>query len=101
MTATIDTIISKKTTNKLSPPSLWKVIVINDDLTPVDFVVSMLVSIFRYNDIDARSLTVEIHNTGSAIAGIYTHEIAEQRGLDATQLARSNGHPLQLTLDKE
>lgn len=100
MTTFADTTVSKKTTSSLSPPSLWKVVILDDDLTPVEFVVSMLMTVFRYNTADAKSLTVEIHNTGSAVAGVYSHEIAEQRGLDATQLARANGHPLQITLDK-
>jgi len=50
---------------------------------------------------DAKNITLEIHNTGSAVVGVYTHEVAEQRGIDATTVARHNGHPLQITLEQD
>lgn len=93
--------IDEKITVSLKPPSQWKVIFLNDDHTPMEFVIELLTTIFKHNDSSAKELTLEIHNTGSAVVGVYSHEIAEQRGIDATQAARLNGHPLQVTLEEE
>jgi ATP-dependent Clp protease adaptor protein ClpS len=93
--------IDEKIKTTIQPPKLWKVIFFNDDQTPMDFVVELLVNIFKHNENKARDLTLEIHNTGSAIAGIYPHEIAEHRGLIATQVSRTNGFPLQIQVVEE
>jgi ATP-dependent Clp protease adaptor protein ClpS len=85
----------------LKAPSLWKVIFINDDHTPMEFVIELLTSIFKHNEETAKEITLEIHNSGSAVAGIYVHEIAEQKGIESTQLSRTNGFPLQVNLEEE
>lgn len=83
----------------IKEPLKFKVIVLNDDTTPMEFVVAMLVSIFKHNIDDAVKLTGKIHNEGSAVAGIYSFEIAEQKGIDATTSARQSGYPLQLKIE--
>jgi ATP-dependent Clp protease adaptor protein ClpS len=93
--------IDEKIKVSLQPPKMWKVVFLNDDHTPMEFVMDLLTAIFKHSENSARDLTLEIHNTGSAVAGIYTHEIAEQRGIESTHLARSNGFPLQVTIDPE
>jgi ATP-dependent Clp protease adaptor protein ClpS len=93
--------IDEKIKVSLQPPKMWKVVFLNDDHTPMEFVMDLLTAIFKHSESSARDLTLEIHNTGSAVAGIYTHEIAEQRGIESTHLARSNGFPLQVTIDPE
>jgi ATP-dependent Clp protease adaptor protein ClpS len=93
--------IDEKITVALQPPARWKVIFLNDDQTPMEFVIELLTTIFRHSLESAKDLTLEIHDSGSAIVGVYSHEIAEQRGIDATQAARLNGHPLQVTLEEE
>ncbi len=93
--------IEEKIKVSLQPPKMWKVVFLNDDHTPMEFVMELLTTIFKHSEHDAKDLTMEIHNTGSAVVGIYTHEIAEQRGIESTQLARSNGFPLQVTLEQE
>jgi len=100
---TIDTIIEKKTTTsrKVKEPSKYKVIVCNDDVTPMEFVVAMLVSVFSHEERQAISLTMAIHNKGSAVAGIYSYEIAEQKVIDATNMAKLNGYPLVLKAEAE
>lgn len=104
---TTDVVIKKdikvKSRNKdnLQVPGKFKVIVCNDDVTPIEFVVSMLISIFRHNQKSALELTLQIHNAGSAVAGIYSYEVAEQKGLDATNLARANGFPLIIKVEPE
>jgi ATP-dependent Clp protease adaptor protein ClpS len=99
MTAEIKT--EEKTSIALQPPKLWKVILLNDDQTPMEFVIELLTKIFKHTENSAKEVTLEIHNTGSGIAGIYNHEIAEQLGLEATQLSRDNGFPLQIQLEQE
>jgi ATP-dependent Clp protease adaptor protein ClpS len=100
---TIDTIIEKKTTTsrKVKEPSKYKVIVCNDDVTPMEFVVAMLVAVFNHEERQAISLTMAIHNKGSAVAGIYSYEIAEQKVIDATNMAKLNGYPLVLKAEAE
>ena len=93
--------VEQKTKVHIEVPSLWKVIILNDDQTPMDFVIGLLTTIFKHGEDDARSITLEIHNTGSAVAGVYSYEIAEQRGLEATQVSRTNGFPLQIQVEKE
>jgi ATP-dependent Clp protease adaptor protein ClpS len=85
----------------LQPPSLFKVIFLNDDRTPMEFVIDILMSIFKHSDSSAKEVTLDVHNTGSGIAGIYPHEIAEQLGIEATKLARTNGFPLQINIERE
>jgi ATP-dependent Clp protease adaptor protein ClpS len=102
---TTDTVIEKKitttTTRKVKEPSKYKVIVCNDDVTPVEFVVAMLVSVFNHEERQAINLTLTVHNKGSAVAGIYSYEIAEQKVLDATNMARLNGYPLVVKMEAE
>lgn len=93
---------SKETTkNKLKEPGKFKVLVLNDDYTPMDFVIALFITVFKHPEGQAVDLTMKIHNEGSAIAGVYTYEIAEQKGIDATTLAREHGHPLQIKVEAE
>ena len=100
---TTDTVLDQKTTStrKLKEPKKYKAVVMNDDFTPMEFVVSMLVSVFRQSEASAVGLTMQIHNQGSAIAGIYPYEVAEQKVSDAVALARANGHPLIVKTEQE
>ncbi len=82
-------------------PSMYKVIFNNDDATPADFVKELLKLIFHHNDERAENITMEIHEQGKGIAGIYTFEIAEQKHNEATHIARTNGHPLNINLESE
>ena len=97
----IDIKIDEKVTIKLQPPKMWKVVFLNDDQTPMEFVIELLVTIFKHSSTVATDLTMEIHNNGSAVVGIYSHEVAEQRGVEATQVSRSNGFPLKITIEEE
>ena len=97
-----ETIIEKKVTVKLpKEPSKYKVVVCNDDVTPVDFVVAMLVAVFKHPEQQALQLTLDIHNNGKAEAGIYSHEVAEQKVSDGTEMARNNGFPLVIKAEAE
>jgi ATP-dependent Clp protease adaptor protein ClpS len=82
-------------------PKLWKVVFLNDDHTPMELVIEILQTIFKHNLKDAQTITMTIHNEGSGIAGIYTHEIAETFALEATNMARRFGSPLKIQIEQE
>jgi ATP-dependent Clp protease adaptor protein ClpS len=100
---TTDAVIEKKkvTSRKIQEPKKFKVVVCNDDVTPMEFVITMLMSVFRHTQEQAYDLTMAIHNQGSAVVGVYSYEIAEQKALDGVNLARSNGFPLLIKLEEE
>jgi len=93
--------LDEKIKIKVSEPKRWKVIFINDDATPMEFVISTLTEIFKHTIETAKEITVQVHETGSGIAGIYSFEIAEAKAVEATSLARTNGYPLQIKLEEE
>ncbi len=99
--AAVETEVKEKTVVEIVPPSMWKVVFLNDDQTPMEFVIELLTTIFKHSTDSAKEVTLEIHNTGSGIAGIYSYEIAEQRGIEATQVSRNNGYPLRIQVEKE
>jgi ATP-dependent Clp protease adaptor protein ClpS len=85
----------------VSEPSRWKVILLNDDSTPMEFVVGLLIEIFKHNNNTANDVMIQVHETGSGIAGVYSFEIAEAKAVESTNLARTNGHPLQIKMEEE
>ncbi len=93
--------VKEKVEKDIKEPSKYKVIFMNDNETPMDFVVSILTAIFRHTEKTAQELTMKIHNDGQAVVGIYSFEIAEQKAVEGTKLARENGYPLQIAVDKE
>ena len=93
--------IDEKIEQVIIEPAKYKVIMLNDTQTPMVFVIEILKSIFKHSDKTAQDIMLSIHNTGSAVVGIYTYEIAEQRAVEATTLSRDNGFPLQLKVEKE
>lgn len=93
--------IAEKIIVSLEPPKLWKVIVLNDDQTPMELVIEILTTIFKHSQARAKDTTLEIHETGSGVAGIYSFEIAEHLGIEATTVARSSGSPLRIQVEQE
>ena len=87
--------------NKLKEPSLFKLIYVNDNETSMDFVVRTLVEIFHYKAETAVSITVDIHEKGSAVVAVLPYEMAEQKGVEVTVMARGAGYPLQVKLEPE
>ena len=67
----------------------------------MEFLIDVLIQIFKHSDTTARDITVKIHEEGSAVVGVYSFEIAEQKGVEATNLSRSHGFPLQIKVEKE
>lgn len=84
----------------LKYPNRFKVIVLNDDYTPMEFVIKLLVEIFHKKLESAKDITLEIHETGQAVVGYYNLEIAEQKTTEATVMARKAGHPLRIKVSK-
>ena len=98
---TTDIQLDEKIKVTISEPKRWKVILLNDDSTPMEFVIGVLIEIFKHTDDTARKIMLDVHETGSGIAGVYSFEIAEAKAVEATNLARTNGHPLQIKLEEE
>ena len=96
-----DVQLDEKIKQKIEEPKRWKVIFLNDNHTPMDFVVGVLTEIFKHSQESAKAITLEIHNEGSGIAGVYNHEIAEIKAVETTNLSRANGFPLQIKLEEE
>jgi ATP-dependent Clp protease adaptor protein ClpS len=96
-----DTSVEEKVVVSLQPPKLWKVVFLNDDQTPMELVIDLLTGIFKHNESKAKDITLEIHESGSAVAGVYAFEIAEQKGIEATGVARQHGSPLRITVEQE
>lgn len=94
-----DIIIDEKVQQIVLEPEPVKVIVLNDDITPVDFVVELLIKIFRHSQETAKEITLKIHSEGSSIVGSYSYEIAEQKTKEAIEESRSRGFPLQIRLE--
>ena len=86
---------------KLKKPPLYKVIMLNDDYTPMEFVVEMLQVYFSKTQEQATEIMLHIHQRGLGICGLYTYEIAESKATQVLEKARKNQHPLQIKLEKE
>ena len=82
-------------------PPLYKVMLLNDDYTPMDFVISVLEHIYRKDHADAVALMLEIHHKGQALVGVYTREVAETKLDQTVEYARINDHPLQCVMEQE
>lgn len=101
MSVDTDVVLDEKIKIKNAEPSRFKVIFLNDDTTPMDFVIEVLIEIYKHTEETAASITVEIHTEGSGVVGVYTHEIAEQKAIETTNLARNHGFQLQVRLEEE
>ena len=86
---------------KTRRPPLYKVILLNDDYTPMDFVVQVLEHIFRHPPEAARAVMLEVHQKGAGVAGVYTRDVAETKADQVVEYARINDYPLQCTLESE
>ena len=96
-----ETKIKIKPNLALSEPPLYKIIYINDNVTSMEFVVGSLIDYFNYTQDTAQTITHNIHEEGSAIVAVLPYEIAEQKGIEVTLDARSQGFPLQVKVEAE
>ena len=90
-----------KTKPKTKNPSLYKVLLLNDDYTPMEFVIFVLERFFSKNREEATRIMLHVHHKGVGICGVFTYEVAETKVAQVMDLARQHGHPLQCTMEKE
>ena len=90
-----------KTRPKTRKPSMYKVLMLNDDYTPMEFVVHVLQHFFAKSHEEAATIMMHVHTRGVGICGVYTYEVAETKVTQVMDLARQNQHPLQCTIEKE
>ena len=93
--------LALKTKPKVKKPSMYKVLMLNDDYTPMEFVVHVLESFFYKNRSEATEIMLHVHRKGIGICGVFTHEVAETKVAQVVDFARRHEHPLQLTLEKD
>lgn len=86
---------------KTERPSLYKVLLLNDDFTPMDFVILILKKFFTKSDAEATKIMLQVHNEGAGLAGIYTFEVAETKVYSVNEFSRRHKHPLKCTMEKE
>lgn len=86
---------------QLAEPPMFKVIYINDNTTSMEFVIDSLITHFEYTPVTAEKITVDIHESGSAVVAVLPYEIAEQKGIEITVSARAEGYPLQIKLEPD
>jgi ATP-dependent Clp protease adaptor protein ClpS len=97
----VETRTKTQTEVEVKEPPLYKVIYINDNQTSMEFVVESLVEHFEYTPVTAEKITIDIHESGAAVVAILPYEIAEQKGIEITVSARSEGYPLQIKLEPD
>ena len=90
-----------KTRAKVKKPSLYKVLLLNDDYTPMEFVVHILEKFFAKNREGAVEVMLHVHRHGVGICGVFTYEVAETKVAQVIEFARRHQHPLQCTMEKE
>lgn len=86
---------------KTTPPKMYQVLLLNDDFTPMDFVVHILERYFQKNQEEATQIMLEVHQKGMGRAGVFTLEVAEMKSMQVNQYARLNKHPLKSIVEPE
>lgn len=93
--------VGTKTLTRTKKPSLYRVLLLNDDFTPMEFVVYVLERFFQKNREEAMTIMLHVHQNGVGVCGIFTYEVAETKVSQVLDLARRHEHPLQCTMEKE
>lgn len=96
-----DAELGVSTLDKTKTPRKFKVILLNDDFTPMDFVILVLQRFFNQNLDTAERITLEVHKKGAGLAGVYAQEVAEMKVSQVNQFARQNSHPLKCIMEEE
>jgi ATP-dependent Clp protease adaptor protein ClpS len=90
-----------KSRTKTRKPAMYKVLMLNDDYTPMEFVVHVLERFFQKSRDEATRIMLHVHRRGVGVCGVFTYEVAETKVTQVMDLARQNQHPLQCTIEKE
>lgn len=96
-----NTAVVTKTNPKTAKPPMYKVMLLNDDYTPMEFVVHVLERFFAINHETSIEIMMTVHKKGAAVVGVFSHDIAETKVTQVMHLARKHEHPLQCTMEKE
>ncbi|WP_134680716.1 ATP-dependent Clp protease adapter ClpS [Paracoccus ravus] len=96
-----DVDLAVKTKPRTQRPPMYKVLLLNDDFTPMEFVVHVLERLFNMTHAQAIEIMLTVHRKGVAVVGVFSHEIAETKVAQVMELARRQQHPLQCTMEKE
>jgi ATP-dependent Clp protease adaptor protein ClpS len=94
------TLVRPKAAEKVQEPSFYKVLLLNDDFTPMDFVIHVLQKFFAKNSEEATQIMLQVHHQGSGVAGVFTHEVAETKTYLVNDYAKKNKHPLKAAMEK-
>ena len=90
-----------KVKTRTERPKLWKVILLNDDFTPREFVVQVLKAVFRMNESQAYKVMMTAHQRGACVIAVYTRDVADTKAKEATELGKQKGYPLYFTTEPE
>ena len=90
-----------ETKPKLQKPSLYRVLILNDDYTPMEFVIYVLERFFQKSREDATRIMLHVHQHGVGVCGVFTYEVAETKVAQVVETARRHQHPLQCTMEKD
>ncbi|WP_417581916.1 ATP-dependent Clp protease adapter ClpS [Pelagibacterium sp.] len=93
--------VATKTRTKTKKPSLYRVLLLNDDYTPMEFVILILEEVFNKSREDATRIMMSVHNQGVGECGVYPYEVAETKVTNVMDAARRNQHPLQCVMEKQ
>jgi ATP-dependent Clp protease adaptor protein ClpS len=93
--------ISEKTSEKIKHPSMYRVLLLNDDFTPMDFVVHVLKKFFKKTDPEANEIMLKVHTAGKGVAGVYTFEIAEMKVEQVNIYSKRHRHPLKTVSEED
>ena len=93
--------IDVKERPKTKKPSMYKVLMLNDDYTPMEFVIGVLEQVFGMGQQEATRIMLHVHQRGIGVCGVFTYEVAESKVAQVVNIARKNQHPLQCTLEKD
>lgn len=95
----IGTINKTENITGVKEPDRFRVVILNDNSTPMEFVIELLKIIFHHSQEAAVQIMMQVHQNGKGTAGIYSYEVAEQKAMESTQIARTNGHPLGVSVE--
>ncbi len=93
--------IALKTRTRTKKPSMYKVLMLNDDYTPMEFVIHVLEQFFSKNQDEATQIMLHVHQKGVGVCGVFTYEVAETKVNQTMDMARQHQHPLQCTIEKD
>jgi ATP-dependent Clp protease adaptor protein ClpS len=93
--------LAEREEQKTRKPPMYKVLLHNDDFTPMHWVVALLRHVFRKSEAEAERVMLQVHNNGIGVAGIYTHEIAETKCAQVLQLAAQDEHPMMCSMEPD